>query len=126
VTIENSHRPVILAINDEELALEVRKAVLEARGYQVLIAVNSDRAMELFSSRHVDLVLTDYLLRGSTGADLSREMKRLKPDVPIVLLSGMTEQPDDIGGADLFLAKLSGPQELLSVISRILDGKEAA
>lgn len=122
----NSNRPVILAINDEELALQVRKAVLEASGYSVLTALERDRALDLFKTHDIDLVLTDYLLRSSNGADISRELKQIKPNVPIVLLSGMTEQPDDIGEADLFLTKLSGPQELLSVISRMLNHHRAA
>lgn len=122
----NSNRPVILAINDEELALQVRKAVLEASGYSVLTALERDRALDLFKTHDIDLVFTDYLLRSSNGADISRELKQIKPNVPIVLLSGMTEQPDDIGEADLFLTKLSGPQELLSVISRMLNHHRAA
>lgn len=122
----SSGRPLILALNDEELALQVRKAVLEASGYKVLAEVDHNKALDLFKDHDIDLVLTDYLLRGSNGADISREMKRIKPEVPIVLLSGMTEQPEDIGAADLFLTKLSGPQELLAVISRMLQQRDAA
>jgi len=87
-------RSTILCVDDEEMALSMRRMLLESAGYTVLTAANSSQGIALYQTHHVDLVITDHLLPGATGNDLARELRRADPNVPVlifqaVLCSGM-------------------------------------
>jgi CheY-like chemotaxis protein len=114
------HR-TILCIDDEAIALIARKMVLEKEGYRVLTARDAGSALDFFSHHEVDLVVTDHLLRGLTGTEIAAEMKRLKPSVPIVVLSGVAEIPKDIGYADLFISKGEEVEIVLAKVAALLD-----
>jgi len=60
--------------------------LLESVGYSVLVASDSVTAIELFSSSSVDMVVSHFLQDG-TEIELASAMKRLKPDVPIAIIS---------------------------------------
>lgn len=111
----------VLCIDDNETAMHVRKLVLESAGYSVLAASDAETAMQLFKSADVGIVLTDHFLRETTGTELAAEMKRLKPDVPIVILSGAVELPDGVECADLFLCKAESPATLLQKLAELLN-----
>ncbi len=110
----------LLCVDDNKLALEVRKLLLESAGYSVLAASDSATAMELFSSSSVDLVVSDHLLRGDTGTALAAAMKKLKPQVPIVIMSGLVDAPEGMEHADLFISKADSPPEVLRKISELV------
>ena len=114
-------RRTILCVEDEAIALIARKMVLERQGYRVLTAHDAGSALDLFTHQTVDLVVTDHLLRGITGTEIAAEMKRLKPFVPIVVLSGATEKPKDIGHADLFVSKTEEVEAVLAKVAALLD-----
>ena len=114
-------KPTLLCVDDNQTALHVRKMVLETAGYSVLVASDPVTAMELFSKSEVDLVISDHFLQGSTGTELAAEMKRLKPDVPIAIISGALEPPDGMEHADLFICKTDSPPEVLRKISELLN-----
>jgi len=96
--------------------------VLKSAGYTVLVASDSTAAMQIFSSSAVDLVVSDHLLQGCTGIELAAAMKELKPDVPIVIISGLVDAPDGIECADLFISK-ADPPRVLQRISELLNGR---
>ena len=89
-----SRKPTLLCVDDNQTALHVRKLVLESAGYSVLVASDSAAAMELFSSSAVDMVVSDHFLQDGTGIELAAAMKKLKPDVPIVIISGLVERTE--------------------------------
>jgi DNA-binding NtrC family response regulator len=111
----------ILIIDDNERALKVRKMVLEVAGYYVLTAGDVDLAMRLFTASTVDIVMSDHLLQGKTGTALAAEMKRLKPAIPIVIVSGVVEAPEGIEHADLYICKGEAPTVWLKKISDLLQ-----
>jgi CheY-like chemotaxis protein len=96
-------KPSILCIEDDETHLRLRKAVLEKAGYGVLSASSGSEALEIFREAPVCLVLSDHMLRGTAGTELAREMKKIKPDVPIVLYSGRV--PGTMKNVDAFVSK---------------------
>ena len=113
--------PAILCVEDDAIALIARKMVLEGQGYRVLTAHDPTAALDLFTHNEVDLVVTDHLLRGLTGTQIAAEMKRLKPAVPIVVLSGEVATTNDIGNADLLVSKHEGVETVLAKITALLD-----
>jgi PAS domain S-box-containing protein len=110
---------VVLCVDDEPSGLQLRQLILERKGYLVFTASSASAALALFISRDFDLVVTDHLLGRETGTAMAQQMKRLKPDVPIIVLSGATESPAGIEIADAFLSKAEGPESLLATVHEL-------
>lgn len=120
---------VILCIDDEPTILALRQVLLSTAGYQVLTATEGESALRIFTENHVDLVITDQLLPGRTGGQIASEMKRLRPDVPIILYTGLQDLPPGSEHADVILVKGINPPEFLAAIAKLVmkprdSGKE--
>ncbi len=112
--------PLILCIDDAEIALRVRKLLLAGAGYSVLTASSGEEGLEVFRESPVELVIADHFLSDKTGAEIAKEMKEFKPQVPILIVSAASEEPDGLEFADGFLSKGEGPDALLESIARLL------
>jgi CheY-like chemotaxis protein len=117
---------VILCVDHEPTPLMVRRLMLSIAGYDVLTAADGDAALTSLCRSHVDLVITDHFLPGCTGAQVAAEMKRLKPEVPIVLLTGAPEPPPGSENADLVLPKALEPQEFLTAIANLITKRQSS
>jgi CheY-like chemotaxis protein len=113
-------KELILCVDDEENQLAVRKLVLESKGYAVLTAPSGQQALALLAQHSVDLVLSDHLMPGLTGAELARQIKVQKPELPVILISAVNEVPADAAYADLFMSKLDGPIAMCENIAAML------
>jgi two-component system alkaline phosphatase synthesis response regulator PhoP len=120
MTIAPSPHPLLLCIDDGEIALRVRKLLLTNAGYSVLTALSGEQGLELFKQHPVELVIADQFLSDKTGAEIAQEMKQWKPQVPILIVSAAAEQPTGLEFADGFLSKGEGPEALLETIARLL------
>ena len=110
-------KKTILCVDDNEQALSVRKFMLETRGYRVLTAVGSEKALEIFREGGIDLVLSDLIMPYMDGNELVRRMKELAPEVPTILISGSVKAFDRANRADAFLPKgACSPVEMLERI----------
>ncbi len=91
------HGERILLVEDEPSLAEMNQRRLASLGYRPTSHTDPARALEAFrSDPGFDLVVTDYLMPGMVGLDLAREVHNLRPDVPIVLLTGFIENlPDE-------------------------------
>lgn len=118
--LPKTRRVTILCVDDEAGALLLRKAVLENAGYAVLAAATADEAFSLFNANAVDLVISDHLLPGASGAELADRIKAVKPQTPIMLLSGVTERPPTAHQIDRFITKGEGPEALLKHVAELL------
>jgi CheY-like chemotaxis protein len=114
------HLPLILCIDDAEIALRVRKLLLDGAGYSVLTAKSAEDGLQLFQQYPVDLVIADHYLSAITGTEIARQMKQLKPEVPILIFSAAAEKPDGIEFADGFLSKGESPDALLDAVASLL------
>jgi CheY-like chemotaxis protein len=68
------------------------KYMLETAGYEVTAATTGDQALHLLTTLQVDGVLLEYDLPDATGSAVRAEMKRIKPDVPVLLFAGIGSQ----------------------------------
>ena len=93
----------------------MRKAVLEDAGYAVVLAATGARALELLSDLNVSLVLSGHMLQATSGNDLAREMKLIKPDVPVVLYCG--NLPDSLAHVDGYISNEESRPNFLSMIA---------
>jgi CheY-like chemotaxis protein len=112
----------ILCIDDEAIGLEIRKAVLERAGYRVLTALDGTSGLSLFRSEMVDGVVLDFFMPQMNGGEVAEQMRRERPDVPILLLSAFLNLPGHVVElADLTAVKGEGPEELLEKVRRLLS-----
>jgi CheY-like chemotaxis protein len=114
--------PTILCIDDEALGLQIRKAVLERAGYQVLTAIDGVTGLTLFRGNTVDGVVLDYYMPEMDGGVVAETMRRERPSIPIMLLSAYINLPADVVKlVDVTLLKGEGPQELLEKLRLMLE-----
>jgi DNA-binding NtrC family response regulator len=114
-------RCAILCIDDQELELSIRKMVLEKAGYAVFTAANTVQGAEIFNAHRIDLVMTDHP-EGVTGIAFVAELRKLKPRLPIVVLSGGSIPSYGVKPPDYFLHKLEGPTRMIALVRSALVG----
>jgi CheY-like chemotaxis protein len=116
----------ILCIDDEPDLSQVRKYLLESRGYEVIDARSGEEGIRLFQFQKVDLVIVDYWMAGMNGLAVARRVKKLNPAVPIIVLSGLAELPGEaIGVADRWIIKGRSPQDLLDAVASFTQQRGA-
>lgn len=123
-----SRASTILCIDDEVTALQLRQSVLESAGYRVLIAATGARGLQLFRSESVDAVVLDYWMADMNGLRVAREIRKLDPRVPIIILSAYEELLDEsVGVADMWIRKgQTGPQFLLDRLRELLTSTHSS
>ncbi len=117
----------ILCVDDEEPGLVLRKMLLEQAGYKVLTARSGLEGIRIFKSEPVDVVVLDYWMSGMNGVAVARELKRLKAETPIIILSAYGTLLDEtLGLAEVWIRKgEEDPQYLLSQVSELLNRRKA-
>jgi two-component system cell cycle sensor histidine kinase/response regulator CckA len=87
-----------------------------------LTAQSGEQGLGLFVSRPVDAVILDYQRPGTNGDRVSSQMRRVKPDVPILMLSGYSELPlNELSCVDAFLSKGESLSTVVSTLDRLLN-----
>jgi CheY-like chemotaxis protein len=83
----------VLFVDDEAALAEIGRELLEPLGYQVITETDPRQALARFRSdpRQVDILITDQNMPGLTGADLTREVLAVRPDLPVLMLTGFSE-----------------------------------
>ena len=113
----------ILLVDDDILIAMSTVDMLEDLGHHVIEANSGASALEaLRANGGVDLMITDFAMPGMNGAQLAEAVRKLKPDLPILLATGYAELPK---GASLDLPRLGKPysqRELAREIDRLLGG----
>ncbi len=115
---------LILCVDDESSGLLMRRLLLESQGYRVLTAENGAEGIAILSAEAVDLVLLDYLMPGADGGAVADAMKKIKPSVPILMLSAYVDLPlESVTHVDRYVIKGQSPPALLSAVAELLrDG----
>ena len=117
---QESPSGVLLCIDDNEDVLECEKAFLESFGYTVLTAASGGKGLELASIYPVDVVIVDYLMPEMNGQEVAIEMRRLRPQAPIIMLSGNMDVPEQaLKLVDAFIAKDRLASQLLPAIAQL-------
>lgn len=87
----------ILFVDDEPALAQAAQKMLGMLGYQVDTAASPVEALEVFSSNPTgfDLVITDLTMPDMTGTTLAKELLRMRPDVPVILCTGFSDQVNE-------------------------------
>ena len=111
---------MILCIDDNQDVLECEKAFLESFGYTVLTAPSGGEGLKLASRHSVDVVIVDYFMPEMSGQEVAIEMRRLKPQATIIMLSGAVDVPEQaLTWVDAFVAKDRLASQLLPAIAQL-------
>jgi CheY-like chemotaxis protein len=110
----------VLCVDDEKIGLRVRKILLESHGFKVLTASSGQQGLAIFNDHDVDLVVLDYYMPGLNGGDVAAEMRRKRPDVPIIFLSAyFSLPPAALELANAFITKGDPPDVLIDKIQQL-------
>src|SRR5450759_5128904 len=115
IRLKPQHK-IVLCIDDNEDMLECERAFLESVGYTVLTAPSGGKALELASVHSVDVIVVDYFMPEMNGQEVAIEMRRLRPQAPIIMLSGAMDIPEQaLKWVDAFIACRPEPERLSPV-----------
>lgn len=78
----------ILVIDDEPTALDLLRRILKTKGYEVFVAENGEKGVELFQEHPCDLVITDMVMPVKDGLQTILDLRSYAPDLPVIAISG--------------------------------------
>jgi two-component system cell cycle sensor histidine kinase/response regulator CckA len=119
----------VLLVEDEESVRQLVRETLEAKGYKVLEADNGEAALQMVSghSGKIDILITDVVMPGMSGRELSARMCASRPQTKVLYLSGYTEDAivheGVVDPGTAFLQKPFTLQALSRKVREVLDGR---
>jgi putative two-component system response regulator len=119
----------VLVVDDDANVSSAMAQLLERDGHRTIVAGDVGNARRQLRDGSVDVVVCDVRLPGESGLTLAKEVARHHPDVAVVMISGWgdlsTAEAALDSGADRFLAKPFGPDELLIAVSDVLRRRQS-
>lgn len=82
----------VLCVENQKEYLEALRYLLEAGGYEVVSATTGSQGLSMLTNEPIRGVLLEYDLPDATGSSVREEMKRIKPEVPVLLFAGVGSQ----------------------------------
>ena len=122
----------ILLVDDDPDIISAFEAILSNKGYDVITAMNKNDGIEKVNSQSPDLAILDVMMDDEhDGFEMSREIKKSHPDLPVIMLTGISEitgvnfraaaaDPEWLP-ADEYLDKPVSPEELIDTIENLLS-----
>lgn len=114
----------ILVVEDEFYIRDLICKNLQNGGYNTICAINGKEALEIFTNNHIDLVVTDIMMPHLDGITLSKRIRQINEDMPIIMLTALdTFRDKEKGfnsGADDYMVKPVDMQELLLRVKALL------
>ena len=115
----------ILYVEDDEDTRDLVTYVLAKSYYKVIAAANGDDALRLARTTDFDLYVIDNWMSGVSGLDLCRKLREFDRRTPILFYSGAAFERDKqdafAAGAQGYLVKPAGPDELIAEVNRIVS-----
>jgi DNA-binding response OmpR family regulator len=114
--------PQVLLIDDSPAQLQMRAAVLRHAGLQVFEARSAQEALAFLqgdSPGTIDVIVTDHVLPGDSGAVFVRQLRATGTRIPVIVISGLPEAEEQYAGLNVtFLHKPCPPEELIVEVER--------
>ncbi len=117
----------ILLVDDELMIIDLARSMLEELGYEVADYIDCEEALHSFAehSKKFDLVITDYGMPKMNGKELAEQLKDIRPDIPIILITGygdlVAKEEISSWGLDGLLTKPFKLQELSEVARNVMN-----
>lgn len=112
----------IFIVDDNEEVIKVLKKGLQQQGYKVSGYTSPMKALKVWKTNYsvYDIVITDFMMQDMKGNDLAREMKAVKSDIPIILMTGFMDSELVESDKEIFDGYLSKPIEI-SALTRVIE-----
>ncbi|MCF7668324.1 MAG: response regulator [Verrucomicrobia bacterium] len=119
----------VLVIDDEEIVVVALRQTLMREGYEVITALNADKAMKIIESESFSVILTDHQMPGMTGLELLSRAKEIQPDATRILITAVLSLStviDAINEGEIyrFIVKPWLREELLATIRNAVQRYE--
>jgi DNA-binding response OmpR family regulator len=119
----------VLLIDDNPQQLCVRGAVLRGAGFEVCIATTAESAQALLRSglaSSIGTIVTDHILPGASGAEFVRQLREVRRDTPVIVITGLPEVESEYEGLNVvFRQKPCPPPELIALVRDAMKGHAA-
>ncbi|KAA3612069.1 MAG: sigma-54-dependent Fis family transcriptional regulator [Calditrichaeota bacterium] len=118
----------ILIIDDDKAFRVVTQSLLEDEGFSVETVADADSGLNSVKEKTYDLILSDLMMEGKTGIQFLQEIKQWNPQIPVIMVTGYGSIQTAVEamklGAEDYLTKPSGNDELILKINRVLEKKQ--
>lgn len=122
----------ILLVEDEELLRAGVQEMLELQGYRVISAPDGRQALACLESTDFDLIITDLVMPKMDGVDFVQQLRKTRPDVPVIVVSGSTRnimqrygiESIQVPGADASLSKPFKSVDLIEQVQQLLASRD--
>jgi CheY-like chemotaxis protein len=123
----DTSKPLVFAVDDEPMLLELVAAILEPSGYRVRTFHDPGTAVRAFTLASLPpaLIITDYSMYNMTGLDLIAECRRINPAQKIIMVSGTVDESifaNEVDKPNRFLAKPYQAKQLVDLVKSVLAG----
>jgi DNA-binding response OmpR family regulator len=114
----------VLLVDDEQHIVDVVVYILEENAFEVITALDGETGLRLFNEKNPDLVILDLTLPEIPGLELFHEMRKVRPTVPVIMLTARSEEIDRVLGlelgADDYVTKPFSTRELAARVRCVL------
>ncbi|MBI2354468.1 MAG: response regulator [Deltaproteobacteria bacterium] len=115
----------ILIVDDEEMIRELLSSALLQEGYSCHQAANVDAAFAILGEQSVDLVISDIMMPGRSGVDLLRDLKRVDPDIAVLMITGLSDMSTAMEcihlGAEDYITKPFGISRVVLTVRNLIE-----
>lgn len=129
IDTQNSSVPVVLIVDDDVDTCDILYDLLGAHGYQCHVAHDGETALSLAGTHPLDVVVLDIILPDCSGLEVLAELKTLRPEMEVVMLTVMDEADSAKeamrDGAFDYLVKVSSIQQILAVVNEAWASRQA-
>lgn len=94
-------KPRLLLVDDETSFTENLLVLLSRKGYEVLTANDGERALRIIEEQEVDVIILDQVMPGMDGVTTLKELKKKRPHVEVIVLTGHGSVPSALDGLQL-------------------------
>ena len=116
----------LLLLDDNAVQAATRQTILRRAGYFVIAALNPSRALDQFRDQDfpapIQMVITDHLMPGMSGAEFVRRLRKTHPALPVLVISGMVDAEQEYAGLNVtFRMKPLLPENLLETVRELAN-----
>ena len=128
-SLRNQKERKVLFVDDDEILVEMNICRLESMGCNVTASTDSLEALEIFQAapNGFDLIITDQRMPNMTGIELAKKIKGIRPDIPIILLTGLDDaEAMDKGlqaGISACAPKVICEQDMAELVDEVLTNR---
>ena len=118
-------RDTVLLVDDNPVQVATRQLVLSQAGIPVQVATSASSALALLRTpalgTQIKTVVTDHIMPEASGADFVRMLRKVNPDVPVIVITGLAEAEEEYAGMNItFRQKPFPPTELIALVKQAL------